>query len=44
MDAAFDIHYFKLKAYELRHEDVSLIETTTTYKMYTPSPKMQGVV
>ena len=41
MDAAFDIHQFKLNEYDLRREDVSLIETTTTYKMYTPSPKTQ---
>jgi hypothetical protein len=39
MDAAFDMHQFKLNEYDLKHEDVSLIETTTTYKMYTPSPK-----
>ena len=38
MDAAFDMHQFKLNEYD-RCEDVSLIETTTTYKMYTPSPR-----
>ena len=42
MDAAFDIHHFKLNEYDLRREDVSLIETTTTYKMYTPSPRAKG--
>ena len=40
MDAAFDMHQFKLNEYD-RCEDVSLIETTTTYKMYTPSPNSQ---
>jgi hypothetical protein len=42
MDAAFDMHHFKLNEYDLRHEDVSLIGTTTTYKMYTPSPRTKG--
>ena len=41
MDAAFDMHHFKLNEYDLRREDVTLNETTTTYKMYTPAPKME---
>ena len=41
-DAAFDMHHFKLNEYELRREDVSLEETTTSYKMYTPSPRIEN--
>ena len=40
-DAAFDMHQFKLNEYDLRHEDVSLFERTTTYKMYTPLLKQK---
>ena len=42
MEAAFDMHHFKLHEYHLRNEDVSLQETTTSYKMYTPTPRIHN--
>ena len=41
MNAAFDMHHFMQNEYDLRREDISLEETTTTYKMYTPAPRMR---
>ena len=38
--AAFGMRPFMQNEYKLNEEDINLIETTTTYSMYTPSPRI----
>ena len=39
--AAFDMRPFMQNEYKLDREDITLEETTTTYHMYTPSPRTE---